>query len=57
MTPLRRPADLRFWLITLAAVVGMLVTASLGRWQLSRAAQKESLQAMLDARATLPALD
>ncbi|KQW23645.1 SURF1 family protein [Acidovorax sp. Root402] len=57
MTPLRRPVDLRFWLITLAAVVGMLVTASLGRWQLSRAAQKESLQAMLDARATLPAID
>mgnify|MGYP002040943647 CR=1 FL=1 len=57
MTPLRRPADLRFWLITLAAVGGMLVTASLGRWQLSRAAQKESLQAMLDARASQPAID
>lgn len=57
MTPFRRPADLRFWLITLAAVVGMLVTASLGRWQLSRAAQKESLQAMLDARASQPAVD
>ena len=25
MTPLRRPAGLRFWLITLAAVVGMLM--------------------------------
>ena len=35
----------------------MLVTASLGRWQLSRAAQKESLQAMLDARASQPAID
>ncbi|KRB42213.1 SURF1 family protein [Acidovorax sp. Root70] len=57
MTPLRRPVGLRFWLITLAAVVGMLVTASLGRWQLSRAAQKESLQAMLDARGALPAID
>ena len=27
MTPILRPAGLRFWLITLAAVVGMLVTA------------------------------
>nr|WP_289814419.1 SURF1 family protein [Acidovorax kalamii] len=35
----------------------MLVTASLGRWQLSRAAQKEALQAMLDARGRMPAMD
>lgn len=48
---------LRFWLITLAAVAGMLVTASLGRWQLSRAAQKEALQATLDARGQMPAMD
>lgn len=57
MTTIRRPLGLRFWLITLAAVAGMLVTASLGRWQLSRAAQKEALQAMLDARGRMPAMD
>ncbi len=48
---------LRFWLITAAAVAGMLVTASLGRWQLSRAAEKEALQAQLDERGRLPAID
>ncbi len=57
MTTFRRPLGLRFWLITLATVAGMLVTASLGRWQLSRAAQKETLQAMLDARGRMPAMD
>ena len=35
----------RFWLVTLAAIVALAATASLGRWQLSRAAQKEALQA------------
>ncbi len=35
----------------------MLVTASLGRWQLSRAAEKETLQAVLDARGGLPPVD
>ncbi|RQO79244.1 SURF1 family protein [Acidovorax sp. FJL06] len=57
MSTFRRPLGLRFWLITLAAVAGMLVTASLGRWQLSRAAQKVALQAMLDARGQMPALE
>lgn len=47
----------RFWLVTVAAVAGMLVTASLGRWQLGRAAQKEALQAAIDARERMPALD
>lgn len=57
MTASRRPLGLRFWLIALAAVVGMLVTASLGRWQLSRAAEKEGLQAVLDQRGRMPAID
>ena len=35
---------LRFWLLTLSALIGIAVTASLGRWQLSRATQKETLQ-------------
>lgn len=47
----------RFWLITLAAAAGMAVTQSLGFWQLSRAAQKEALQAAMDARRAMPALD
>jgi len=33
----------RFWLITVAALVGIAITASLGRWQLDRAAQKIAL--------------
>ncbi len=37
-------------------MAGVLITASLGRWQLSRAAEKESLQATLDARAAMPAV-
>jgi len=57
VTPVQPAWGLRFWLITLAAVVGILATASLGRWQLSRAAQKQALQALLDQRAALPPLD
>lgn len=49
--------DVRFWLLTLAAVAGVGVTASLGQWQLQRAAQKEALQADIDGQARLPALD
>jgi surfeit locus 1 family protein len=46
----------RFWLITLSALLAVGVTLALGRWQLSRAAQKEAWQARVDARAALPAL-
>ena len=46
----------RFWIITLAALVTMAVTASLGRWQLSRAAQKEALQLAMDQRMAGPPL-
>jgi surfeit locus 1 family protein len=56
VTSFQGAAGLRFWLIAVAAVVGVFVTASLGRWQLSRAAEKESLQATLDARAAMPAV-
>jgi surfeit locus 1 family protein len=38
----------RWQLLTAAALIGVLVTASLGRWQLLRAAQKETLQAAMD---------
>lgn len=55
----RRPISpgLRWLLITIAALVAMAVTASLGFWQLRRAAEKEQWQAQLDARAAMPALD
>lgn len=43
-------------MITLAAVLTVAATVSLGRWQLSRAAQKESLQANIDAQKLKPPL-
>ena len=57
MTATRLPLGMRFWFIAAAAVAGMVITASLGRWQLSRAAEKEALQALLDERGRLPAVD
>lgn len=57
MTTAQRSLGLRFWMIAAAAVAGMWVTASLGRWQLSRAAEKEALQSLLDARSHLAPLD
>ncbi len=47
---------IRFWLVTAAALLAILVTASLGRWQLGRAADKEALQARIEARAREPVL-
>ncbi|MDM0012404.1 SURF1 family protein [Variovorax sp. J22P168] len=47
----------RFWLVTTVALLTLAATFSLGRWQLSRAAQKEALQAEIDARKSLPPLD
>ena len=47
----------RFWLLTLAAVLVAGATFSLGQWQLRRAAQKEAVQAAIDAKEVLPALD
>lgn len=43
--------------MTVTALVGIAVTASLGRWQLSRAAEKEGLQSSIDSQGRLPALD
>jgi surfeit locus 1 family protein len=37
-------------LITLATLIGMGTTVALGRWQLSRAAEKEALQASMDGQ-------
>lgn len=47
----------RFWLVTIAAVLALAATASLGRWQLSRAAQKEALQADIAQQQARPPLD
>jgi surfeit locus 1 family protein len=52
-----RNERLRFWLITAAAVLAATVTASLGRWQLGRAAEKEALQARIEQRSSEPVLD
>jgi len=49
-TPRRRAGRGRFLVVTLAAVLALAATVSLGRWQLSRAAQKEALQARIDAQ-------
>lgn len=46
----------RAWIVLVAALVTAAVTARLGVWQLSRAAQKEALQASIDERRELPAL-
>ncbi len=49
-------ARARFVLVTLAALMAALLTARLGVWQLSRAAEKSALQDAIDARAQQPAL-
>ena len=48
---------LRFWLLTVAALAGATLTASLGFWQLSRAEQKTALQQRMDARQQMPPLN
>lgn len=47
----------RFGWVTLAAILGCLVTASLGLWQLGRAEEKLALQATLEQRTREPVLD
>ena len=47
----------RRWLLTLAALAMALLTARLGLWQLDRAAQKLAVQAAIEERALLPAID
>ena len=48
---------MRFWVLTATALIVAGTTFSLGQWQLRRADQKETLQAAIDARKKLPALD
>ncbi len=47
----------RAGLVLLATLIAVAVTARLGFWQLSRAAQKVALQTQLDARSALTPLD
>lgn len=54
--PAARALGLRFWLVVLATLLGAGATAWLGFWQLARAAQKQEMQAAIDARARLPVL-
>lgn len=46
----------RFWVVLLATLVTMGVTASLGFWQLDRAAQKQARYAQIESRRLEPAL-
>jgi surfeit locus 1 family protein len=45
------------WLILIAALICVAITASLGAWQLRRAAFKEQLAAQISQRNELPALE
>lgn len=49
-------AKTRFWIATLATLLAVSATLALGRWQLSRAAQKEALQTAIEQRRALPPL-
>jgi len=46
----------QFWLVSLAAVLGIVATLALGQWQMSRAAQKLAIHAEIEQRGTLPPL-
>lgn len=46
----------RFWTVTCLTLLAVSITTSLGRWQLSRAAEKEALQTSQAARALMPEL-
>ena len=46
----------KFWLITIAALTALVLTLALGRWQLSRADQKEAYQALTESQGRLPPL-
>lgn len=47
----------RFWIVTIAAAGTVALTASLGVWQLSRAAQKQALETGIAERAAMAELD
>lgn len=47
----------KFWLVLVAALLGVGITGSLGTWQIGRAHMKESLLAQRQAREKMTALD
>ena len=49
-------ANKRFALVTLSALLGTALTAGLGVWQLSRAAEKQAIAASILARGLMPPL-
>lgn len=49
--------NVRFWVVTFAALLAVSLTFSLGQWQVRRAADKLALQAAIDAQSSRPALD
>ena len=49
--------SLRFWIVAIAALVGVSVTVALGFWQMSRAAEKLAWQELVDQRQNLPVVD
>lgn len=51
-----RPGRGRRLVVLLATLAGVAITVSMGRWQLSRAEQKQALQRVMDERAGLPPL-
>lgn len=57
MAETSRRSTVRFWIVAVATLVAVAVTASLGRWQLNRAEQKLTLQSQMAERAALPAWD
>ncbi|MDM7457322.1 MAG: SURF1 family protein [Tepidimonas sp.] len=54
---MKAPRARRFWWVTLAAALGVLLTTSLGVWQLGRAASKRAWLAQRALQAELPAAD
>jgi surfeit locus 1 family protein len=46
----------RFWLATIAALIGIAATVALGAWQLGRGRERDALQAGIDQREALPVL-
>ena len=47
----------RFWTVTIAAAGTVALTASLGVWQLARAAQKQALETGIAERGAMAELD
>ena len=46
----------RAWVVLIAALIGVAVTANMGFWQLRRATQKVAMQTAMEARSLLPEL-